>query len=202
MQSVTGQFVLICAALLAIGSRQILAAVPEVFDLTLEELLQADVAPAPKRLQANSPIPAVTDSGGYRAIAEALLNFTRFIEWPPERAGLLRICLAGSDPFGPQLDAMANRSVARARAIRIERQVDQYTTCQMVFVPSGNPLPAPAYGVLVVAEDADALSQGAAIVVGQEGARVVFDINPQAAGRAGLRISYKLLRLARSQYRR
>lgn len=205
MQSVTGPLALICAAVLALGSRQVWAITPGLLEMKLEELLQAEVTPAPKRLQANGPMFPPTGAGslsnGYHAIGEALLNFTRFIEWPAEPAGAFRICLAGGDPFGPHLDALANRQAVRARAIRIERQADRVTDCQMVFVPSGNLPPPPARGVLVVAEDTDALWQGAAIVVRLEGGRVVFDINAKAASRVGLKISYKLLRLARSQYR-
>lgn len=205
MHSVRGAFALLCAATLATGSMLVWAAAPELLELSIEQLLQVEVSAAPKHLQAAGPVPLAVVSAApdpararaYRAIAEALLNFPRFIEWPGEAAGDFRICIAGRDPFGPGLDALATHSV-RARPIRIERQASDFSACQMVFVPAGTALPTPAVGTLVVAEDAVALSQGAAIVVRLDGTRVVFDIDSRAAARAGLKISSKLLRLARA----
>lgn len=133
----------------------------------------------------------------YEVKAALLYNFTHFIEWPGEGSGEFHLCVVGRDPFGADLNALAGRPV-RERTIRIERSPASLQSCELVFVPAGAPLPAPAPGMLVVAEDAAALTQGAAIVVAIEGGRMAFDINPDAAARAGLKISYKLQRLARS----
>jgi hypothetical protein len=205
MHLASGPFALLCFSMFAVGARSAAAAAPELLDLDLEQLLQIEVTANTKHLQTQNRVwpsaaPITAEDAvarRYRSIAEALINFTRFIEWPEEATGDFRLCVAGPDPFGPELDALATRPV-RARPIRIERQADQSGPCQMVFVPAGCPLPPPAIGMLMVAEDADALSQGAAIVVGLDGHRVIFDINRKAASQAGLKISSKLLRLARS----
>lgn len=135
-------------------------------------------------------------AGEYDIKAALLYNFARFIEWPDEDGSEFRVCIAGRDPFGSALDALTTRAV-RERPMRISRPPTLFRDCQLVFVPAGTPLPVPGPGTLVVAEDAAALAQGAAIVLYLDEERVGFDINPEAAARAKLKISYKLLRLAR-----
>lgn len=202
MYPASGPFAFFCAAMLVATAWPAEAGAPDLLDLSLEELLMVEVVAGSGLAQALPADAAVVADDirlrTYRAIADALLNFTRFIEWPDEAGGGdFRICVGERDPFGPELDALATRSV-RTRPVRVERRVSRFGACQLVFVPAGAPLPPPSGGMLVVAEDAEALTQGAVIVVGLEGRRIAFDINPQAAARAGLRISYKLLRLARS----
>jgi uncharacterized membrane protein len=52
--------------------------------------------------------------------------------------------------------------------------------------------------VLCVSDTDTAFDRGAAISFAVESGHVVFDVNAEAAGRSGLRISSKLLRVARS----
>lgn len=136
-------------------------------------------------------------AGEYEIKAALLYNFTRFIEWPRHGGGEFRICIVGNAPFGAELEALAGRSV-REEPIRVERRPNQLRDCQVVFVSGGAPVPPATPGTLLVAEDAAALAQGAVIGLHLEGERVAFDISTDAANRAGLKISYKLLRLARS----
>lgn len=139
---------------------------------------------------------AQSQVGEYDLKAALLYNFTRFIEWPGEGSGDFRICIAGRDPFGSGLNTLTTRTV-REQPIRIERQPGDFRNCQIVFVAAGAPLPQPSPGVLVVADDPAALNRGAAVALGLEGDRVVFDINQEVAARANLKVSYKLQRLAR-----
>lgn len=136
-------------------------------------------------------------AGEYEIKAALLYNFTRFIEWPRQGGGEFRVCLVGNAPFGPELEALASRTV-QERPIRVERRPNQLRDCHLVYVSEGAPPPPASPGTLLVAEDAAALTQGAVIGLRLEGERVAFDISTDAANRAGLKISYKLLRLARS----
>lgn len=160
----------------------------------------------PSRLAASGMLPllalaatalwAQTTIGEYDVKAALLYNFTRFIEWPGDDSREFRICIAGRDASGVDLNILATRTV-QARPIRVERRSGDIRNCQIVFVPAGAPLPQPAAGVLMVAEEPSALNRGAAIALGLEDGQVVFDINQEALSRANLVASYKLLRLAR-----
>jgi hypothetical protein len=139
--------------------------------------------------------------------AAFLLNFARFVEWPPSSPGTpLRICTVGdarfdgavahtiageaSDGHPLQLDTPASPDAARNCGILfVGRQEDGHADRWLAAVRDRP--------VLVVAESKAAADAGAAITFVVEDNRVKFDVNDQAAARAGLKISSKLLRVAR-----
>jgi hypothetical protein len=141
----------------------------------------------------------------YRVKAAYLFNFTKFVEWPssalPESAPLT-ICVAGENPFGPVLADTIRGEIVNGRQLvaRVARRSDH--TCHVLFVPRGvEPAPYLRTGrvapQLTVGESADFLRQGGIINFVLEDGRVRFEINQDAAARARLRISSRLLRLAR-----
>jgi hypothetical protein len=80
----------------------------------------------------------------------------------------------------------------------------ELSTCHLVFVGAGDPR---AFSrvverlrdrpVLIVGEAPRAAGRGAAVNFVVEASRIRFEINPDAAERRGLRVSSKLLSLAR-----
>ena len=54
------------------------------------------------------------------------------------------------------------------------------------------------HGMLTLSDDPAALHIGVMIALAEQRGRIVFDVNNAAAGKAGLVISSRLLRLARS----
>jgi hypothetical protein len=144
----------------------------------------------------------------YEVKAAFLLNFTRFIEWPAAvfggADGPFSICILGDDPFGRALDRTVEGESVNGHRIEIQRNVRQSTaSCQIVFA-SGSEKDLPKElanlgpGVLTVGEGARFLREGGIIAFMLENRRVRFDINQSAASRAGLKISSKLLSVARS----
>ena len=141
----------------------------------------------------------------YRVKAAYLYNFLRFVEWPPDMASSepLTICVAGGrNPFGDVLEATIRGESVGGRPVmsRIIRQPDD--GCHVVFVPEG--AAARAYiraadsrPTLTVGESPDFISMGGMVNFIREGANVRFEIDPMTAERAGLRISSRLLQLAR-----
>jgi hypothetical protein len=144
----------------------------------------------------------------YEVKAAFLLNFTRFIEWPPAAFaaadGPFSICVLGDDPFGRALDRTVEGESVNGRKIEIQRIVRQTpASCQIVFAGGSEKdlpkvLAGMGPGVLTVGEGARFLREGGMIAFMLENRRVRFDINQSAAAKAGLRISSKLLSVARS----
>jgi hypothetical protein len=146
----------------------------------------------------------------YQVKAAFLFNFAKFVEWPPDAfpdpATPVAICVLGEDPFGQGLDAVVEGETLNGRRLVVRRLRDLLQTrdCHVLFVSrSEKELPAlmaglRSGGVLTVGEGDDFLEQGGMIRFVLEQNRVRFDINLDAAERGRLKLSSKLLRLARS----
>lgn len=144
----------------------------------------------------------------YEVKAAYLLNFTRFIEFPAaalgDAASPLRVCLAGSDPFGGALERTMAGERFETHPIAVETLTDPAaaTRCHVLFVPrsaAGAAQPwirAASGSVLTVGEQPGFLEAGGAIVFMIDAGHVRFDVNPSAASSHGIRISSKLLRVA------
>ena len=143
--------------------------------------------------------------------AAFLLNFARFIEWPPaslpEAQAPIVIGVLGSDPFGPTLDNVLAGQQVRGRLLEVHRsrRPEDLPPCHILFISSsmkkrireilGKVAPS---GVLTVSEVDGFTDMGGVINFTIEDRRVRFQINQDAAERASLKISSKLLRLAAS----
>lgn len=147
--------------------------------------------------------------GDYDTKAAFLLNFARLVRWPPQAlpgpAQPLVIAVKGSDEV---VQALA-RGVADARvgdravAVRRIASAEELSGAQMLFVSGEAPAAANAWidaararSVLLVGESEGFARRGGEINFFREGGRLRFEINLEAAHRAGLQISSRLLRLA------
>jgi len=145
----------------------------------------------------------------YQLKAAFLFNFAKFVDWPPDsfaspQAPFL-ICIVGNDPFGGAIDSTLRGQSIRGRAVAVQRvqDVSQLRHCQMAFVSSSERRQLQEIlqniqgaSVLLVGESPGFAAAGGAIQFGMKDDRVRFSINPDAAARAGLRVSSKLLSLA------
>ena len=149
-------------------------------------------------------------AGEYQIKAAFLQHFAQFVEWPadalPPNAPIV-IVLVGDDPFGRAIDDVVagKRANGHPLVIRHLRWNEPVAGCQMIFISSSElqhlgAILAAARGlsVLTVA-DVDRFTQrGGMIELMTEQHRVRFDVNPAAAAVAHLRISSKLLQVARA----
>ena len=144
----------------------------------------------------------------YQVKAAFLLNFTRFIEWPPGAfagaAGPFAICILGTDPFGKALDDIVEGEAVGAHKLTVRRisEAPAPKTCQMLFIGPGEKevsrtLETLEPGVLTVGEEDGFARDGGVIEFVLDQRRVRFDINVPAAVRAGLKLSSRLLSVAR-----
>lgn len=146
----------------------------------------------------------------YEVKAAFLYNFVQFVEWPPEalRAGEpFRLCLAGENPFGGVLERTVAGEQAAGRPIAVEVLGANAapSLCQVLFVPRSQSSRTAALlraagdaAVLTVGESPRFLDAGGLLNFVVEGGHVRFDINADAATARDLRISSKLLRVART----
>lgn len=146
----------------------------------------------------------------YQVKAAFLYNFAKFVEWPAAPAGpspdRLALCIIGQDPFGDVLDQLTKGKTVNGRELVVRRLTgsEEAQGCQMVFIAASERRRIPAIleglrraDVLTVGETESFAQLGGVINFVRQGDRVHFEINLDAAERAGLRISSKLLSLAK-----
>jgi hypothetical protein len=139
----------------------------------------------------------------YRVKAAYLYNFLKFIEWQHDLGpGPLAICVAGRNPFGTVLRDLVRDQIVSDRPIEARIILEPEDGCHIIFVPEGAATEAylrAARGTpaLTVGESSTFLEQGGIANFYIERGNVRFEINPAAAERAGIRISSRLLQLAR-----
>ena len=152
---------------------------------------------------------AADESLEYQVKSAFLLNFTKFVEWPASAfeaaESPIAICILGEDPFGTTLDQIVAGETVSNRKITVSRikRVPAPKACQVIFV--GRPekeaaslLTSLDAGVLTVGEGESFIRDGGMIAFVIENRRVRFSANQGAAENAGLKISSRLLNVARS----
>jgi hypothetical protein len=140
-----------------------------------------------------------------------LYNFTKFIEWPPDSYRDPRtpfaICIVGRDPFSADIESDLRTRIVGSRPVEVLalRSTDTLSACHIVFIPVSEK--NQAYKIvkdligsstLTVGETEGFAESGGIINLTVAGNKVHFEINQLAAQRAGLKISSKLLDLAKS----
>jgi hypothetical protein len=157
--------------------------------------------------------------------AAFLLKFAPFVEWPAGTNqsttngaaasgvvldGVTNQCFAigilGADPFGTVVDDAAGQEILKGRPIRLFRSLKlaELKECQVIFISDSeakrlDKLLANLAGrpVLTVSDQPDFARRGGIIGFIKEEGRVRFEINLQAADKAGLKLRAKLLQLGR-----
>lgn len=142
--------------------------------------------------------------------AAFLYNFTKFIEWPSSpssAADAFHICTVADADFTHTLDrTIAGEAVDGKPLVLAEPQaLGDYRKCAMLYVGRGQTERAARalaavrdLPVLTVGEGRPFIDLGGAIGFVLENKRVRFDISTLALQRAGLKVSSKLLRVART----
>jgi hypothetical protein len=146
----------------------------------------------------------------YQIKAAFLYNFAQFALWPataftntnePFQIGVL-----GENPFGKSLEETIRGETIQGRQIVIveSSQVEKLVGCQILFVCKSEAAhlndvftKLDSKPVLTVSEDPAFIPHGGTINFYREGAKVRFEINPDAASKNGLKLSSELLRVGK-----
>jgi len=134
----------------------------------------------------------------------------KLIEWPlgafADLQSPFTICVFGKDPFGSSLDeAFANKNIGdRPIVIQRPKGKTELRHCHVVFVSSSEAeLVADIVGrlqgtnVLLVGESAGFAEAGGVIEFSREDNYVRFTVNTDAADRATLKVSARLIAVAK-----
>jgi len=150
----------------------------------------------------------VAETLEYPVKAAYLYQFAHFVEWPGTEgtASPFLIGVLGDDLFGGALDrAVARKAVGgRPLVVRRFRTPEELEECAIVFV-AGSAMgrldailsKTARWPSLTVGESDGFTQAGGMIRFFVDGNRVRFDVNLPAAQSAGLRLSSRLLALAR-----
>jgi hypothetical protein len=147
----------------------------------------------------------------YRVKAAFLFHFAQLVEWPSDISGdddhSLRLCTLGEDPFHGELESMVEGKLVGTRTMRVKhlKETEDPKSCQILFIGSGETKRVPSLfaqlgtsSVLTVGETSTFLQQGGIIRFCLENNKVRFEINLDASQRAGIKISSRLLLLAKT----
>ncbi|MCM2276834.1 MAG: YfiR family protein [Oligoflexia bacterium] len=137
------------------------------------------------------------------------LNFAKFIDWPPDVFGSPRdgfhICVPAQGAIADRMEALYSGQRVQNRAIELLKlsERDSWSRCQVAYLNGlahgarervlsalrGKP-------VLTIGESHEFNREGGVIQLRHAGVHIRFSVNLNAAEKARLRISSKLLKLA------
>jgi len=157
------------------------------------------------------PFAASGDSPGeYQIKAAFVYNFAKFVEWPSnafsDSGSPIVIGVVGDDPFGSSLDQVIKGKTANGRRLVIKRfpKIRDIQSCHILFISSSESsrlkktLEAVKGSSVLTTSDIERFAQRGGIVgLTLDGSKIGIDINVDAAKRANLKVSSKLLKLAR-----
>jgi hypothetical protein len=139
-----------------------------------------------------------------------LYNFTKFVEWPADSysdpGAPLAICVVGHDPFGAEIEGALQSRKAWGHPVQVLTLGPAATlsACHVVFIPvtekdqAGRILRSlKGSSILTVGETDGFAAMGGIINLTVEKSEVHFEVNRLAADRARLKLSARLLSLAK-----
>jgi hypothetical protein len=143
----------------------------------------------------------------YEVKAAFIHNIAKFVEWPAtaRTTGPLKLCILGQSPFGSALDALRGKPIGdKVWEVLPANQQTNLRKCNVLFIAaseSGNLRKIlddiKDSAVLTVGDTDGYAEQGVMVNFYLDQNRVRIEINNDAAGRARLKISSQLLKLAR-----
>jgi hypothetical protein len=145
----------------------------------------------------------------YQVKSAWLLNFARFVEWPPtgfpNAKAPFVVGVVGRGPFGKELEQAFAGKIVKGRAFEVRRLASDSDLrgCHILFFMSSEKRrlrdsfeKLSGFPVLTVGESDEFLDQGGIINFLLKDKSVRFEINLKAAQAAGLKLDANLLKVA------
>lgn len=155
----------------------------------------------------SSPVHAANTEADVKAAF--IYNFTKFVEWPLTALAdntPLQLCLLGKDETGNRLRQLQGRE-AQGHALQIRQLAspEEMPGCHVIFIAHSHARllytdekRLSGSGMLTVSDTPGFIRQGGMIELFVESSRVQFMINVDNAQQANLKISARMLQLART----
>ena len=148
--------------------------------------------------------------GEYELKAAILYNLTNFVEWPasayPDSNAPTLLCVLGRDPFGGALTSSIPKEGGKGRPVVVRRVQPgkEIRDCHVLYISSSERKTVgqifstlKGTNVLTVGEMSQFALNGGMIQFTLLDRQVQFDVNLDASSRGELKISSRLLALAR-----
>jgi hypothetical protein len=138
--------------------------------------------------------------------AAFLLNFAKFVEWPAETPASLTLCVADDSAVEDALGQLVSGGVGGGRPVAVLKNPRTRTLriCHLLYLTDSDPArlalaldEVKGARILTVGDGDQFVRTGGMIGLFLEDGRMRFAINPDAAQRAGVRLSSRLLSLAK-----
>ncbi len=149
-------------------------------------------------------------AGEYELKAAFLFNFAQFVDWPArafaDASSPLVIGVLGDDPFHGALERATQGETINKRKLLVShyRRIEDAKTCHILFISKSEngrltEILSSLRGtnILTVGDAEQLARRGGIIDFTMEGNKVRFEINVEAARRAELKVSSKLLKLGK-----
>jgi len=143
--------------------------------------------------------------------AAFIFNFAKFTEWPSQSfvdsGSPLTVCFLGAEDYRSAFRIISEGKVVNGRSVMVRevKSPGEIHDCKIVFADSSNNTVilsvlknARQFCALAIGTSEDFLTRGGVIRLLVERNRMRFDVNVGAAGRTRIKLSSKLLALARS----
>jgi len=157
------------------------------------------------------PSAAQQDSAGeYELKAAMLLNLIQFADWPSSTYSDSRaptvLCILGWDPFGRSLTSQVAQKFVDGRPVQIRhlKDIDSPPACHVLYISSSERKSVvqvlsdlKGSSVLTVGEMGQFAARGGIVQFTLDDKRLVLEINLDAANRADVKISSRLLAISR-----
>jgi hypothetical protein len=153
---------------------------------------------------------AAESASEYQVKAAFLFNFAKFVEWPSDAFlntdAPLEICVLGQDPFGRDFEQVIIEKTVNGHRLEIAHPegVPQARACQILFIVASEKQKVrdilqglAGASVLTVGDAPGFAKMGGVINFVLDENRVRFEINVKAAERAHLKLSARLLTVAK-----
>ena len=158
-----------------------------------------------------SAVAQAQSASEYQVKAAFLFNFAKFVEWPPDAFpsadAPLQICVLGQDPFGRDFEQIIVDKAVNGHRIEVAHPegVPQSRACHILFLPSSERSKTrqilqglSGASVLTVGDTEGFASLGGVVNFVLDDNRVRFEINVKAAELAHLKLSARLLTIAKA----
>jgi YfiR/HmsC-like len=158
--------------------------------------------------EADCPAQSATE---YQIKAAYLFNFLKFVEWPDASPADAQskwvIGIVGNSPVGDELSKLVESKNVLGRELEVKtfQAADNLRACHILFISDTEKKRVPSIlaalrgsSVMTVADMEHFIDEGGMVQFVVEDARVRISIDVGATGRARLKVSSKLLALART----
>jgi hypothetical protein len=132
-----------------------------------------------------------------------IVHLAQFVDWPLDNNSTLRVCVTGDHDISTLLEQMNGKALKGRTVQVIPEPLKDLSACQVLFIgkyqsnPEGLLQQVRGKPVLSVGDLKHFTLDGGLFGFSEDAGRIRLEVNPQAIEASGLKVSAKLLEVAR-----